>query len=136
VRSSCRPRCSGLCSTAASPAPLLRRLHVLARRGHVGHVEYIWHASRPYELGPRLLSQQRRHFHLRANPARRVAVTDARACIAGPSMMPGGTPESYETLRPIVEKVAAQTDSGPCVTYVGPGGSGNFVKMARPRVPF
>jgi 6-phosphogluconate dehydrogenase len=48
---------------------------------------------------------------------------------AGPSLMPGGAKEGYEALQDIVNKVAAQTDDGPCVTYVGPGGSGNFVKM-------
>ncbi len=47
----------------------------------------------------------------------------------GPAMMPGGDAEAYKYLQPIVEKVAAQTDDGPCVTYIGPGGSGNFVKM-------
>lgn len=47
----------------------------------------------------------------------------------GPAMMPGGDAEAYSYLAPIVEKVAAQTDDGPCVTYIGPGGSGNFVKM-------
>jgi 6-phosphogluconate dehydrogenase len=44
-------------------------------------------------------------------------------------MMPGGSAEAYKHLKPIVEKVAAQVDDGPCVTHVGPGGSGNFVKM-------
>lgn len=47
----------------------------------------------------------------------------------GPAMMPGGDIEAYKYLAPIVEKVAAQTDDGACVTYIGPGGSGNFVKM-------
>jgi 6-phosphogluconate dehydrogenase len=47
----------------------------------------------------------------------------------GPAMMPGGDAESYKYLQPIVEKVAAQTNDGPCVTYIGPGGAGNFVKM-------
>lgn len=47
----------------------------------------------------------------------------------GPAMMPGGDAEAYKYLQPIVEKVAAQTNDGPCVTYIGPGGSGNFVKM-------
>jgi len=47
----------------------------------------------------------------------------------GPSMMPGGTPEAYKFIQPIFEKVAAQVDDGPCVTYIGPGGAGNFVKM-------
>lgn len=39
-------------------------------------------------------------------------------------MMPGGDAEAYKYLQPIVEKVAAQTDDGPCVTYIGKGGSG------------
>ncbi|GAB4816758.1 hypothetical protein N2152v2_003804 [Parachlorella kessleri] len=47
----------------------------------------------------------------------------------GPSMMPGGDAEAYKHLQPIVEKVAAQTDDGACVTYIGKGGSGNYVKM-------
>ncbi|KJH71691.1 NADP-dependent phosphogluconate dehydrogenase [Aliterella atlantica] len=47
----------------------------------------------------------------------------------GPSMMPGGTKSSYEYLEPILTKIAAQVDDGPCVTYVGPGGAGHYVKM-------
>ncbi|MEA5570245.1 NADP-dependent phosphogluconate dehydrogenase [Calothrix sp. UHCC 0171] len=47
----------------------------------------------------------------------------------GPSLMPGGTESSYQFLSPIFNKVAAQVDDGPCVTYIGPGGSGHYVKM-------
>lgn len=47
----------------------------------------------------------------------------------GPSIMPGGTPQSYETLGPIVESIAAEVDGVPCCTYVGPDGAGHFVKM-------
>ena len=47
----------------------------------------------------------------------------------GPSLMPGGDKQTYEALRPIFEAIAAKTDSGPCVTYIGPGGAGHFVKM-------
>jgi 6-phosphogluconate dehydrogenase len=47
----------------------------------------------------------------------------------GPSLMPGGTLEAYKYIEDIVKKVAAQVSDGPCVTYVGPGGAGNFVKM-------
>lgn len=43
--------------------------------------------------------------------------------------MPGGTTEAYQFIEPIVSKIAAQTDDGACVTYIGRGGSGNFVKM-------
>uniref|UniRef100_A0A7S3VSU6 6-phosphogluconate dehydrogenase, decarboxylating n=1 Tax=Dunaliella tertiolecta TaxID=3047 RepID=A0A7S3VSU6_DUNTE len=47
----------------------------------------------------------------------------------GPSMMPGGSPEAYAPIKDIMEKVAAQVDDGPCVMYIGDGGSGNYVKM-------
>ena len=47
----------------------------------------------------------------------------------GPSIMPGGAPEFYETLGPILEDIAAQVDGVPCTTYVGPDGAGHFVKM-------
>ena len=47
----------------------------------------------------------------------------------GPSLMPGGPPEAYERVRPIFEAVAAQVDGAACVTYLGPGSAGHFVKM-------
>jgi len=47
----------------------------------------------------------------------------------GPSIMPGGTPEAYERVRPILEAVAAKVDGEPCVTYLGSGSAGHFVKM-------
>jgi len=47
----------------------------------------------------------------------------------GPSIMPGGTPESYESLGPILEDISAKVDGVPCCTYVGPDGAGHFVKM-------
>ncbi|WP_371655800.1 MULTISPECIES: NADP-dependent phosphogluconate dehydrogenase [unclassified Streptomyces] len=48
----------------------------------------------------------------------------------GPSIMPGGSAESYESLGPLLEKIAANAPDGtPCVTHVGPDGAGHFVKM-------
>jgi 6-phosphogluconate dehydrogenase len=47
----------------------------------------------------------------------------------GPSLMPGGSRAAYEHLAPILQAIAAKSDSGPCVTYVGPDGAGHFVKM-------
>ncbi len=49
----------------------------------------------------------------------------------GPSIMPGGDPESWERLRPVLEKIAAKapSDGKPCVTYIGSGGAGHYVKM-------
>src|SRR5437899_8616199 len=43
--------------------------------------------------------------------------------------MPGGDRDAYEQIRPIWEAIAAKVDDGPCVTYIGPGGAGHFVKM-------
>ncbi|WP_162053153.1 NADP-dependent phosphogluconate dehydrogenase [Pontibacter pamirensis] len=47
----------------------------------------------------------------------------------GPSMMPGGNREAYERLRPIFEAVAAKVNGEPCVTFLGNGSAGNYVKM-------
>lgn len=47
----------------------------------------------------------------------------------GPSLMPGGSAEAWDALQPILEAIAAVSESGPCVTHVGPGGSGHYVKM-------
>lgn len=47
----------------------------------------------------------------------------------GPSMMPGGDKEAYAVMKPILEAIAAKVDGAPCVTYIGPGASGHFVKM-------
>jgi 6-phosphogluconate dehydrogenase len=47
----------------------------------------------------------------------------------GPSIMPGGSQESYHTLGPIFETIAATVEGTPCCTHVGPDGAGHFVKM-------
>lgn len=47
----------------------------------------------------------------------------------GPSIMPGGSRQSYESLGPLLESIAAVVDGVPCCTYVGPDGAGHFVKM-------
>jgi 6-phosphogluconate dehydrogenase len=49
----------------------------------------------------------------------------------GPSLMPGGDRESYNILKPVLEKVAAKapSDGVPCVTYCGERSAGHFVKM-------
>ena len=52
-----------------------------------------------------------------------------KGALLGPSLMPGGDADAYEKIRPIWEAIAAKVPDGPCVTYIGPGGSGHFVKM-------
>src|SRR5262249_31953885 len=46
----------------------------------------------------------------------------------GPSMMPGGERAPHEHLPPVFEAIAAKTEGGSCVAYVGPDGAGHFVK--------
>ncbi|MEB3319249.1 MAG: NADP-dependent phosphogluconate dehydrogenase [Cyanobacteriota bacterium] len=52
----------------------------------------------------------------------------AKGALEGPSMMPGGTLSAYQAIESMVRKMAAQVEDGPCVTYIGPGGAGHFVK--------
>ena len=47
----------------------------------------------------------------------------------GPSLMPGGSDHSWKAIQPVFEAIAAKSDSGACVTHVGPDGAGHFVKM-------
>jgi 6-phosphogluconate dehydrogenase len=47
----------------------------------------------------------------------------------GPSLMPGGQLEAWELIRPIFEAIAAKVNGDACVSYIGPGGSGHYVKM-------
>jgi 6-phosphogluconate dehydrogenase len=49
--------------------------------------------------------------------------------LRGPSLMPGGHEESYRHLEPLLTRMAAQVADGPCCAYIGPGGSGHYVKM-------
>jgi 6-phosphogluconate dehydrogenase len=49
--------------------------------------------------------------------------------LKGPSIMPGGSAESYATLGPILESIAAVAEGEPCVTHIGTDGAGHFVKM-------
>jgi 6-phosphogluconate dehydrogenase len=47
----------------------------------------------------------------------------------GPSIMPGGSKASYEKVRLIFEAIAAKVKGDPCVTYLGNGSAGHYVKM-------
>ena len=49
--------------------------------------------------------------------------------LEGPSIMPGGSRESYEALGPILEDISAHVGDEPCCTYIGTDGAGHFVKM-------
>src|SRR2546423_2234760 len=49
--------------------------------------------------------------------------------LKGPSLMPGGSRDSWEIIAPICRKIAAQVDGEPCCRYMGPDGAGHYVKM-------
>jgi 6-phosphogluconate dehydrogenase len=49
--------------------------------------------------------------------------------LLGPSIMPGGSAQSYSSLGPMLEKISAQVDGQPCCTHIGTDGAGHFVKM-------
>ena len=49
--------------------------------------------------------------------------------LRGPSLMPGGTRESYSRVEDMLVSIAANVDGVPCCTYIGPDGAGHFVKM-------
>lgn len=50
--------------------------------------------------------------------------------LKGPSIMPGGEKKVYKLISPILKKISAKADDKtPCVTYIGPNGSGHYVKM-------
>lgn len=51
-----------------------------------------------------------------------------QGALEGPSMMPGGSAAAWTRLAPVLETIAAHTAAGPCVTHVGTGGAGHFVK--------
>ncbi len=50
--------------------------------------------------------------------------------LKGPSMMPGGSPEAWESVKPILQAICAKVEDGtPCCDWVGENGAGHFVKM-------
>jgi len=56
--------------------------------------------------------------------------------LRGPSIMPGGPREAYDLVEPILKSIAAKVNYEPCVTYIGPGGSGHFVKMVHNAIEY
>ena len=50
--------------------------------------------------------------------------------LRGPALMPGGSPEAWPLVAPMLQAIAAKADDGqPCCDWMGPGGAGHFVKM-------
>jgi len=47
----------------------------------------------------------------------------------GPSIMPGGNPDAWASVKPIFQDIAAKSDDAPCCDWVGPEGAGHYVKM-------
>jgi 6-phosphogluconate dehydrogenase len=49
--------------------------------------------------------------------------------LKGPAIMPGGPKASWEIIKPVFEAIAAKVGGVPCVTHIGEGGAGHYVKM-------
>src|SRR5947199_343531 len=49
--------------------------------------------------------------------------------LLGPSLMPGGTHQSYARVEDMWTAISAKVGGVPCCTYIGPDGAGHFVKM-------
>ena len=47
----------------------------------------------------------------------------------GPSIMPGGNVDAWPEVAPYLQTIAAHVDGVPCCDWVGPEGSGHYVKM-------
>lgn len=47
----------------------------------------------------------------------------------GPSIMPGGSPKAWESVKPIFQAIAAKVNGEPCCDWVGENGAGHYVKM-------
>ncbi|QCI15799.1 NADP-dependent phosphogluconate dehydrogenase [Buchnera aphidicola] len=47
----------------------------------------------------------------------------------GPSIMPGGEKKAYTLVFPMLKKISAKFKGEPCLSYIGPNGSGHYVKM-------
>ena len=57
--------------------------------------------------------------------------------LKGPSIMPSGDLKAYKSVQPFLEKIAAKDKNRlPCCTYVGPEGSGHFIKMVHNGVEY
>ena len=55
----------------------------------------------------------------------------------GPSMMPGGSKEAYDIIAPYLKKIAAKDALGKaCVGFIGPSGSGHFIKMVHNSIEY
>jgi 6-phosphogluconate dehydrogenase len=116
-----------------------RRIITMVKAG--GPVDAVIDELKPLlEAGDILVDGGNSHF---TDTDRRVAALDPtgvkffgmgvsggeEGALWGPSIMPGGDDATYRHLEPILTKIAAKADSGPCVTYVGKKSAGHFVKM-------
>ncbi len=75
---------------------------------------------------------RRRHAQLAAAGIRYLGVGVSggeEGALTGPSIMPGGDPDAYAAVAPVLTSIAAVAAGRPCCAYVGPDGAGHYVKM-------
>ena len=117
-----------------------RAIMMLVPAGRPGRIQR--HRHLPADAGARRLPDRRRKqlFQRHGPPRERAARRGVRVhrhgrfhggedgARHGPSMMPGGTPENYKRIQPILEAVAAKFEGEPCVALMGAGSAGHYVK--------
>ncbi|MGF1597196.1 MAG: decarboxylating NADP(+)-dependent phosphogluconate dehydrogenase [Acidimicrobiales bacterium] len=123
-----------------SRLPRPRRVLLMVKAGAVVDT-VVDRLSRLLDEGDVIIDGGNSHF---ADTARRIETLGERGVLYvgtgvsggeegarhGPSIMPGGSPEARDLVMPVLEAIAARADDGaPCAAWLGPGGSGHFVKM-------
>ncbi|WP_158344604.1 NADP-dependent phosphogluconate dehydrogenase [Buchnera aphidicola] len=53
----------------------------------------------------------------------------SEGALKGPAIMPGGNKKAYDLIQPMLYTISAKSKGEPCVNYIGPDGSGHYVKM-------
>ncbi|TWT05283.1 NADP-dependent phosphogluconate dehydrogenase [Planococcus sp. CPCC 101016] len=52
-----------------------------------------------------------------------------KGALEGPAILPGGAREAFAQVEPLLTVISAKKDGRPCFTYLGPSGTGHYVKM-------
>lgn len=117
-----------------------RKIFMMVKAGHA--VDDMIEQILPYlEAGDIIIDGGNSHF---PDTIRRTAYVESKGllyigtgvsggeegALKGPSMMPGGSPAAWTTVKPIFQAICAKVeDDVPCCNWVGENGAGHFVKM-------
>ncbi len=142
ARDMVRPTLSSLCADAGSP----KRILLMVKAGLP--VDHVIDALIPFlDLGDIVMDGGNSHFvetMERAEKLREKGVHffgigisgGEQGARTGASLMVGGDPAVWRSVRPLLEDIAARVDGSPCLALLGPDGAGHFVKMVHNAVEY